>query len=285
MIKKILILIVEKYTNYEIIQKKNIIYKIKDKRLKEIIISHENHKETVKELKNHLDKLKLRYKLIKDDKINNIKNTLEQYTHIISLGGDGTFLHSSAYATSQILIGINTDPKNSIGRLTNFTKKDIIKITNDISNSTTKIKLIPRLSAKINDNEINFNALNEIIVGSELIYKTTHLLLTINNKQSNIISNGIVISTNVGSTAFYSSSGAQPFNIETLGYSLILPYKNSKNLPDYKILEKDEKIKISTKRNNYILIFDCDEKRKIKLEQEDKIEIYLNYNKSLITMI
>ncbi len=264
-------LIVEKYTSFEYSKKKGKFEKLSSKRIEDLKKSHEEHIDIRDFALNLLERNNIEYVLIKDDAICDVN-----YSHfdaVMSLGGDGTALHAMAYITDQFFFGVNTDLKKSAGKLTRLNRGNLETALDNFLSGEKNVELLDRLSAKVNNVLLPSLAVNEILVADPRIYKTTHLEFEIGKEISSTISNGIIVATKQGSSAFYKSSGAEVFDLEKIGYNIIMPFTLNGNLKKSNIVELAEKIIIRPKREHYKLIFDCHEQRSIELHHGDVIEI------------
>ena len=271
------ILIVSKETRFEYLQKNNQLENLDKKKFDNINDDHKRHYNAYNLLIENLRKNQLSFDYIKDKTLG--ETNFELYELIITLGGDGTFINSCAKIRSQKIIGINSEPRKSIGGLAKFVPSDIINICVKIAKNNLEVDNWDRLCAKVNGKDLDFWAINEILIGKPSIYQTSKLQIKVGNTSGFCYGNGIIISTQRGSTAFYHSAAGEPFRYHSFGsfgYTLILPFQIKGDIAKTSILGPDEKIEISPKRSGHSLIFDCDEKRIFKLNDEDEVEIYRN---------
>lgn len=269
------ILIVSKETRFEYLQNNNQLENLDKKKFDNIYSDHLRHYTAYDLLIDNLKKNQLSFISIKDREIE--KNQFELYEIIITLGGDGTFINSCAKIQSQKIIGINSEPRKSIGGLAKFVPNDIISLCTKIAHDQLKIDHWDRLSAKINGQKLDFWAINEILISKSNIYQTSKLHIKVQDQQGFCYGNGIIVATQRGSTAFYHSASGLPFANQAFGYfgyALILPFQIKGELPKTSILKPNQIVEITPKRSGHSLIFDCDEKRIFKLNDEDEVEIY-----------
>lgn len=264
-------LIVEKYTSFEYSKKNGKVEKLSSRRIEDLKKSHDEHIEIRDFALNLLEKNKIEYVLIKDDAI--CDANYSHFDAVMSLGGDGTALHAMSYISDQFFFGVNTDLKKSAGKLTKLNRGNLEMALNNFLSGEKNVELLDRLSAKVNNVLLPHLAVNEILVADPRIYKTTHLDFEIGKDVSNTISNGIIVATKQGSTAFYKSSGGEVFDLEKIGYNIIMPFTLNGNLKKSGLFEFAEKMIIRPKREHYKLIFDCHEQRSIELHHGDVVEI------------
>jgi NAD+ kinase len=269
------ILIVAKETRFEYLQNNNQLENMDKKKFDNIHDDHQRHYAAYDLLLKNLEKNNLLFVSIKDRQIQ--ETDFGDYQIIVTLGGDGTFINSCAKITSQKIIGINSEPRKSVGGLAKFVPGDIIGLCKKIVTNELEVDNWDRLCAKINGEELPFWAINEILISKPSIYQTSKLHIKVGNTEGFCYGNGIIVATQRGSTAFYHSASGEPFQYHSFGsfgYALVLPFQIKGDIAKTSILGPNEKIEISPKRSGHSLIFDCDEKRIYKLNDEDEVEIY-----------
>lgn len=274
------VLVVEKQTGYEYLNSREGLENIDDETLRTLEQKHEKHYEIREQVIKLLEEKNKEYLIIKDFEIK--KEIYDDIDLVITLGGDGVFLHGVKYAVSQPVIGVNTDIDGSVGFLTKHTEDTVLEAIIKTLDGKEKITVWDRLGAKINGKLVEYNALNEIVVSVPVMYKTSHITIKHDEKSIRSRGNGVIVATNKGSYAFYNSAGGTPFSTRGMGYVTILPYSLSGDL-NYarQVLTKEQKITIIPNRQHHILIFDCDESRKIELKQEDQVEVFIDPSKGL----
>lgn len=269
------VLVVEKETRLEYLEKSNQLDNL-DKKKRENITEDNNRHYTAHDLLvESLGSNQLDYVCIKDKEISEVD--FEEFGVVITLGGDGTFINAAAKISHQILIGINSEPRKSIGGLARFVPSDIPDLCQKIATGNYNVQNWDRLSARINGKELPYWAINEILISKPNIYQTSKLHIKVGDKDGFCYGNGIIISTQRGSTAFYKSANGLPFEdrvFGSFGYALVLPFQIKGEIAISSILEPQDSINISPKRSGHSLIFDCDEKRIFKLNDEDEVEIF-----------
>lgn len=127
-----------------------------------------------------------------------------KFDFIAVFGGDGTVL-TFAFAASQFNIPIIAFNVGKIGFLTTVDVSCIDQFLNNLISNNYQLIYRDMLEASIKDSP---TALNEIIVCSSTIGRAINLQLYINNILiSDIVGDGVIISTNSGSTAYSLSAG------------------------------------------------------------------------------
>jgi nicotinamide-nucleotide adenylyltransferase len=265
------ILVVEKITRFEYLQRKNELENLENEKYQMIYNFDQEHSSVRKEVLQKLSDFGMEFQIVKEKNINNMD--LDEYELIITLGGDGTFLNIAKKLRNQIIMGINSEPGQSVGHITKFNLQNLSRTLEHLKLGLYNIELWDRLSVSINGVRLPFLALNEILVAKLSIYQTSKLQINLDTLQGYCLGNGIIISTKMGSTAFYKSAGGASFDSPNFAYTMILPFQINGNIEQNRILSPNSQLKITPKRDDHYVIFDCDENRKVLLNDEDEVEI------------
>ena len=265
------VLVVEKVTRFEYLQRKNELENLEHEKYQSIYNFDQEHSAVRKEVFQKLTDNDMEFQIIKEKSLENIN--LDDFELIITLGGDGTFLNIAKKLRNQIIMGINSEPGQSIGHITRFNLKNLNETLQNLKLGLYNIELWDRLSVSINGIRLPFLALNEILVAKLNIYQTSKLQINLDNSQGYCLGNGIIVSTKMGSTAFYKSAGGASFDSPNFAYTMILPFQINGNIEQNRILSPNCELKITPKRDDHYVIFDCDDTRKVLLHDEDEVEI------------
>lgn len=146
-----------------------------------------------------------------------LTSKVEDYNFIIAIGGDGTVLSASKWIYNDIkLIGINSNPNESVGFLTIGDIEVFKNLLPKIINNQVKFSSVLRLEAEIvRKNEKGELlllekiplALNDIFFGNEVGHKIMKYDMNIDGDSESIHSSGLIVSTPIGSTAWAKSAG------------------------------------------------------------------------------
>ena len=133
----------------------------------------------------------------------------KKYDLILSIGGDGIFLSASkyAYSNSTPIVGLNF---GRIGFLADLDKKNIQSKIKDILEGNYIIDKRTLLSGSVisNDKKYNSIALNDIVINNRGILKMIEMNIYVNeNLITKQRSDGVIIATPTGSTAYAMSNG------------------------------------------------------------------------------
>jgi NAD+ kinase len=128
---------------------------------------------------------------------------------IISLGGDGTFLKASRLALKigASVFGVNL---GSLGFLTDVEGVDVFSAVDSFLEGNYFIEKRTTLRAKVSGENIedSFVAVNDFVIMRDLTDKILHTEVVVNGLEvGNFKSDGFVVSTSTGSTAYSLSLG------------------------------------------------------------------------------
>lgn len=206
------------------------------------------------------------------------KNNAKTLDFLISIGGDGTFLHASQYALHhQIpIVGINY---GYTGFLTSIEKEEVFSSLLDIIENRFTIEERSVMKATLirNGKEKAFLlAVNDIVLQREAQEKILQLTIFLGkHKIMEIRGDGVIVATSTGSTA-YSLSNYGPLVDPKCPVFLINPIA-SHSLTSRCVVVPDQKkvfITVNTTNQNSKLIYDGFEA--IQLEDQDRIMIEKN---------
>ena len=204
--------------------------------------------------------------------INNLKNDIDL---AIAIGGDGSFLKAARYFSQYSIpvLGVNM---GRLGYLAQVKPDEIDEAIKKIKNNQYKIE--KRLMLKA----INKTALNDIVVKGETCSRTATLDLYINDKLlCSYVSDGLIVSTPTGSTA-YSLSAGGPIVSPDLECFLIIPIcPHTLNTRPIVVLSS-EKITIKNHENSKLNVsFDG----QVDVSVDNEIQIEKNENNAEILIL
>ncbi len=189
--------------------------------VKQIKQNHKIQKETQKEILTKLKQNKISFETAHFYDLKEIKNK----SLVIVVGGDGTFLAVSHYIKDNTpILGINADPKNSLGFYCCFNKDNFIKAIKNLNK--LKKNTYSRLIITLNGKELKENALNDILIANNSPAATTQI--KINDEMPKC--SGLLICTARGYNSWmYQTNGIDmPINSSKIQYKF-RDHKKSKH--------------------------------------------------------
>jgi NAD+ kinase len=139
--------------------------------------------------------------------------------HVVAVGGDGTVLDASHRVTTSAVLGVNSDPNNSVGFLCGTTAEDFGLHVRRFMNDEQCIS-VQRLGGSINGTPFPFCALNDALVSHHNPAATSRYLLQADGVEEDHRSSGIWVSTAAGSSAAMASAGGSIFALEDQRFQL-----------------------------------------------------------------
>ena len=127
----------------------------------------------------------------------------------IAVGQDGLVANTLKYLDRQPLIGVNPDPARYDGQLLPFQVQDLEKIVPEVFKRCRPTKAVTMAKASLNDGQAIY-AVNDLFIGTKSHGSARY---TINHAGHSEVhsSSGVIVSTGLGSTGWFSSlvAGAQ----------------------------------------------------------------------------
>ena len=131
------------------------------------------------------------------------------YDLVITVGGDGTFLEAVRRVKNQVIIGVNSAPEYSVGRLCIATSKNFGKILSKILAGDFKIVNLHRIQVQFSKNQKPVNALNDVLICHQNPAMLCRYYAQIGRIKEEQRSSGVWISTAVGSSGAIKSAGGK----------------------------------------------------------------------------
>ncbi len=122
---------------------------------------------------------------------------------IVVLGQDGLVANTVKYAPALPIIGVNPDPKRWDGVLLPFTVQDLPKIVPEVFNQRRGFQEVSMAKAQLNNGQTLY-AVNDFFVGVKS-HTSARYTLQIGNQKEQQSSSGVIISTGLGSTGWFTS--------------------------------------------------------------------------------
>ncbi len=221
--------------------------------------TRKNSERVLKEISSYFDMREVSYDIVE---LNRDLSSIDfsKADIVISLGGDGTVLFVARNMNKDIpLLAVNT---GTVGFITEVKSNEWKKAFEDFENSETSTSKRMLVSAKIiRDGKVfeDFLAFNDVVFSAEGISKLIKLEVFIGNNDLGVFrSDGIIVSTPTGSTAYSAAAGGPILDPEMNALSItpICPYTLS-NRPIVVQGDRELAVVVSPKqRTNIILTID-----------------------------
>ncbi|HRP69898.1 MAG TPA: hypothetical protein PLY93_10240, partial [Turneriella sp.] len=140
----------------------------------QMVQAHEEHAASLDALHRIVDTLQLKTEFFERDRL---RQNLDNFALVISLGGDGTFIHASHYiknvsSNQTLLVGINSSPKHSVGHYCRFhllAKKNenqfaaMLAAFFNEKNPSWKENFLLRMRVTVQGQEVAYPILNDVL--------------------------------------------------------------------------------------------------------------------------
>lgn len=194
---------------------------------------------------------------------------------LISIGGDGTFIHSSHLAAKydKEILGINA---GNLGFLAGLEKQELSLLKNLISKNYHIDKRM-MLCCEHYENEkfvSKYHCLNDIVVSRGTSFRMSDISIKCDGKAVNdYYGDGIIISTPTGSTAYSLSSGG-PVVEPTIESIILTPICTHSLFARSFIFKPESQLEIKVKNPSTCLpLFSCDGEEAVKISENTKLVI------------
>lgn len=134
----------------------------------------------------------------------------QRYGLVVTVGGDGTFLEAARNAKNQFLLGVNSAPGSSVGKLCAATQKNFEKIIRRmITGKDFRVDSWQRLRLEISGLSRSIDCLNDILVCHQNPAAVSRYCLKIGRIKEEQRSSGVWIATPAGSSGAIQSAGGK----------------------------------------------------------------------------
>lgn len=195
---------------------------------------------------------------------------------IIVLGGDGTILGTArtlAHNNLQIpMLGINI---GHLGFLTGAEIGEFNQVINRLHSNNYHVedRMMIKCIMQGKVNKFVYNALNDIVISKGTLARIVKYDVNIDEKfYTSFTSDGIIVSTPTGSTA-YSLSAGGPLIYPTLNLISITPICPHSLESRTMIIDKNSKVTINVKRGNESVFLTVDGQISVQLRDIEKIDV------------
>lgn len=173
--------------------------------------THEEHYATIDYLEYLLKDRGLSYQKQMRGQLNDYSG----FDVVITVGGDGTFLEGASYITDQKILGVNSDPNWSVGRLCFATKETAADYIDNLVNANVQLLSLNRLSIRVDGLDEEILCTNDVLVAHHNPASLSRYVLCIDGAGEEQRSSGIWFATAAGSTGAIHSAGGQVIQLSS----------------------------------------------------------------------
>jgi len=190
------------------------------KRLKQTHITHRDTLEKVRKILKSLD--------IKATFVYRARSFSENNMDLIlSVGGDGTFLEAARSIRETFILGVNSNPEDSVGMLCGAKIETLESYLKEIIDGSAEVTKLTRLSVKINKRKLPFPILNDVLIAHSNPASTSRYLLRLRGTTEEHKSSGMWVAPAAGSTAAILGAGGRVLPLKSRNIQFVVrePYQ------------------------------------------------------------
>lgn len=225
--------------------------------IRALIDAHDNNQRCLDEVESALTDLGIEHETVLRSKLDSIdlKDSL-----VISVGGDGTLLETSRYSDSSPILGVNSDPKSSIGALCEADASNFRQVMDGLLKGSLKKSPLLRLGVTVGGASSPWLALNDVLFCHKSPAAMSRYQISVGESSEHHRSSGIWIATPAGSTGGIFSAGADMLDLhqDRAIYRTREPYWADVKKPELLVggLTSDERLKIRSDMSDGQLFID-----------------------------
>ncbi len=168
-------------------------------------LARQEHLRTVREIRGWLAATHLEARVVDSPGSTNLTGA----DLVVTVGGDGTFLHTARHVASQPMLGVNSSPSTSIGHYCGCTLDTFPPTLEAFLEGRAQPRRLVRIAIDVDGRPLPFMALNEVLFANTSPAASTRYALQVNGLTELQLSSGIWIATASGSTAAIRSAGGE----------------------------------------------------------------------------
>ncbi len=173
--------------------------------------THDAHYRSLESIEQALVSRSLDYDKVERGQLKDYGN----YDLIITVGGDGTFLEAARYTDEQLILGINSDPNWSVGRLCLARKETIGDYLDAMLSENFQHGSLNRMKISFEKACNVTYFINDILISHLNPASLSRYVLKINDSEEEQRSSGVWFSTASGSTGAVHSAGGPVLDIKS----------------------------------------------------------------------
>lgn len=128
---------------------------------------------------------------------------------VVTVGGDGTVLHTSHSINQTPVLAVNSSPSTSAGFLTAATADNLGEVFDRVDRGDLKPVALTRMQVALNGVVVTENVLNDVLFCHDCPASTSRYVLIHDGHEEDQLSSGVWVSTSAGSTAAIRAAGGK----------------------------------------------------------------------------
>ena len=148
---------------------------------------------------------------------------------VVAVGQDGLVANTLKYLNGQHLVGVNPEPSRYDGKLLPFQPKDLEKLSPEVVRRRRPVNSVTMAKASLNNGQTLY-AVNDLFIGPKS-HGSARYTLHHGDRSERHSSSGVIVSTGLGSTGWFSSLIAGATGLMA---SMNVPADRAANMPRLK---------------------------------------------------
>lgn len=168
--------------------------------------THEQHLQSLAQVKEALTVRGIAFDVVNREGSQNISKDVDL---IVTVGGDGTFLHSARESCGIPILGVNSAKPSSLGHFCLADGDSFAAVLDEVISGKLRWYRLARLQLEIDGEILPVSVLNEVLIHDISPAGTCRYILSIGDAKEVQRSSGMYVSTASGSTAVTRSAGGK----------------------------------------------------------------------------
>lgn len=199
---------------------------------------------------------------------------------VVTVGGDGTFLHAARQVGGVPMLGVNSAKPSSLGHYCLADSDTFASILDAIDSGHLRWHKIARLQLVLNGKELPVPVLNEVLVHDACPAGTARYILTVRGREEVQRSTGIYIGPAAGTTAVMRSAGGKILPITQRQFQYLVREPGMRPTESWKllrgILSAGEELKVLSQMPDGMLYLDGKYGVKYDFKRGDELVVKLH---------
>jgi NAD+ kinase len=128
---------------------------------------------------------------------------------VVTVGGDGTLLEAARGVVREAVLGVNSDPRHSVGRFCAADVRSFGKILDRYLAERAGVVAVTRLELRLDGRKLDWPVLNDVLAAHSNPAAMSHYILSAGGRSEHQRSSGLWIGTAAGSTGAMRSAGGR----------------------------------------------------------------------------
>lgn len=196
-------------------------------------LRHDRYHRAVDRVRRHLERSGFRVHPVFRGRLFRVRGMDRRFRLVVSVGGDGTFLEAARRLARTPILGVNSDPGISVGRLAAADLDSFPRVLEEFLSGRCPARPLTRLGIRLNGRSVRTPVLNEILVSAAVPAETSRYRLKVWGRTEEQLSSGVWIAAPAGTSAAHRSAGGRvlPLFSRRFAFTVREPYRGKPARP------------------------------------------------------